>query len=818
MPIWFNEEIRKGIKKRKEYNRKWRNAKNDSDKQQYKDSYFTQKEKIKNMIKDEITEHEKNVTLEIRADKNNRKIWEHINKLRGKKKKTKKEIILYDDAGNKMKPEKYSTEIKSFWKTIYMNHENSIGEVWNEGIMQDYAQTLEEYNRRTTVNIQNEEIEIPWMLREHMDAGYPVDQDEIQPMHNCEITDTEIELQLKETKKGKAAGPNEIKSELLIAILDSDKAKKALRNALNRTLRIKDIPGNWKISNTSLLDKIRKPTEKDLRPIALTDTTYKLMMGIIRSKSQLHLKVNKKLHELQTAYAEGRRAADNLFILKYCVAKSFKLKKMLIITAVDFKKAFDSIKRDTLIKVMMKYKIHPKIIDFIAAIYSGDKTRMYMNDTLQCEVNITNGIRQGCNGSTVLFLMVTYLIIDKLTVSSSNFKCDVCVIAAIFFADDGLLMAQSVAEAEEGIRILVEVAQECGLELNKEKSNILVFNNKEETENIEGINVTTEIKYLGIKVVNKRNCFKEQKQKAINEAYKFANIVPSVISRSCNKLLIGSTYWKHTVLPLVMYGAEVLNYTKVEIEKIQKAEYKAYRHMMNAPRYTPVSGLRGEVGASSHLARDIKTKFNFLRHLQEEEESLLNHILKDMLEISTDTWTKTVQQYMKMFNLNKTKISKLKKEKINDMVKAWDTNCWRQEIESKTSLALYKEGKTEIRNEQAIYDNTYSTDIMFPARTNTLKLGWRKAHANESTKCPMCDEEEENLEHFILNCRGLQEIREISVMLQRPYSESTMKKFLLSEKTEQNSEKIERNKRTLLSMWKKRKTFIQVQQQEQQVQ
>ena len=86
---------------------------------------------------------------------------------------------------------------------------------------------------------------------------------------------------------------------------------------------------------------------------------------------------------------------------------------MLIMTSIDFRKAFDSIKRETIIKVMMKYKLHPKLIDFIASIYTEDRTNMYINNKPICEVHITNGIRQGCNGSTVLFLMITYLIIEK---------------------------------------------------------------------------------------------------------------------------------------------------------------------------------------------------------------------------------------------------------------------------------------------------------------------------------------------------------------------------------------------------------------------
>ena len=32
----------------------------------------------------------------------------------------------------------------------------------------------------------------------------------------------------------------------------------------------------------------------------------------------------------------------------------------------------------------------------------------------QCDINVTSGIRQGCNASSNLFLLITYCIIEKL--------------------------------------------------------------------------------------------------------------------------------------------------------------------------------------------------------------------------------------------------------------------------------------------------------------------------------------------------------------------------------------------------------------------
>ena len=53
---------------------------------------------------------------------------------------------------------------------------------------------------------------------------------------------------------------------------------------IDRDLDIK----SWEKSNTRLIPKVNKPTAKQLRPIALTDVSYKLFMTIIGNKIDAH--------------------------------------------------------------------------------------------------------------------------------------------------------------------------------------------------------------------------------------------------------------------------------------------------------------------------------------------------------------------------------------------------------------------------------------------------------------------------------------------------------------------------------------------------
>ena len=106
--------------------------------------------------------------------------------------------------------------------------------------------------------------------------------------------------------------------------------------------------------------------------------------------------------ETQAGCTTGSMIEDNLFTLQYCIEGCYKLKRPLIVTCLDYLKAFDSIRLGKIIKALIHYKIHYKIIDAIPNIYRNDYTEVQFGE-IRREIEITSGIRQGCTGSTILF-------------------------------------------------------------------------------------------------------------------------------------------------------------------------------------------------------------------------------------------------------------------------------------------------------------------------------------------------------------------------------------------------------------------------------
>ena len=90
-----------------------------------------------------------------------------------------------------------------------------------------------------------------------------------------------------------------------------------------------DIPEEWKLSKTVLIKKKSKPTVNELRPVALTNISYKIFIGILKCKIEDHIKNNNYMYDLQTGATKGRRVTENIFILQYFIDKKFKDNKKL---------------------------------------------------------------------------------------------------------------------------------------------------------------------------------------------------------------------------------------------------------------------------------------------------------------------------------------------------------------------------------------------------------------------------------------------------------------------------------------------------------
>ena len=534
-------------------------------------------------------------------------------------------------------------------------------------------------------------------------------------------------------------------------------------------------------------------------------------------------------------------------MLQYIVEKSLNENKdeQLIVTTLDFKKAFDSIKRKELIETLIKYKINPKIIDIVAKLYKNDETVIKMGDREET-IKIGSGIKQGCTASTEFFKLVTYEIIKELEEKGEKFTIgDICI-NSIFFADDSIALAKTINATRKNLKIIKEVSKKFGLIVNEEKSKILIFkkrgnrkreideNKEEEIKEIEGIEVVKSMKYLGVEINDGIDIFKKQKLKMKEKAETIAKNTYAVIEKCCNKILIGKTFWKGVALPSILMGNQAANFSQTQINQLQTIENGVYRKILGGAHNTVLETIRGDIGASLMESRIMENKILLVKNIMEGSNELMKEILSNMRKdediakmknkekerqaalkqnettkkrkierTKGNKWMEKLDQYLNKLNIEYKDIEEKDKSEIKRITKEYDDEKWKEELSKKPTAKMYFRRKKEIGQEK-IYDNRYSSVLLFRARSNSLRLNDEQRHrkGTKDTSCKMCGAEYEDLTHFMIKCRELEKVRNVQLMTKKKGAndEDTVENLLFDiEKTD-----LEETKKMIQRMWNKR--------------
>ena len=225
---------------------------------------------------------------------------------------------------------------------------------------------------------------------------------------------------------------------------------------------------------------------------------------------------------------------------------------------------------------------------------------------------------------------------------------------------------------------------------------------------------------------------------------------------------------------------------------------------MGAPSYTPIAALQGEIGTSSVRSRDMRTKISYVKHVLEGNNQLLRAVFEEMfLNGKNMRIIKIIKEYKENLNIRTLEqIKSMSAEDIRRRVNKFENERWIEEVLRRTTLELYKQ-KTEIK-EEAFYDNTWESVLVFRARTNTLNLNWRNRFSNGDITCKICNSgDEETLKHFICECLTTLELRQESGI-----NNYSLEEILLF-KGENTKEKVQIVKTYLRKIWRDRKRKVE---------
>ena len=133
---------------------------------------------------------------------------------------------------------------------------------------------------------------------------------------------------LEKLKTCKSAGLDGLRAELYKELINDRRAIEKLTASYKKVLEEKQEPTEWKKNQkTIMIPKKNRPTETELRPIAMTDVSYKILMSLIGRKIEKHVAENKIGKFEQAGFTKGGNILNNLLILRECVEETYKKKE-----------------------------------------------------------------------------------------------------------------------------------------------------------------------------------------------------------------------------------------------------------------------------------------------------------------------------------------------------------------------------------------------------------------------------------------------------------------------------------------------------------
>ena len=200
-------------------------------------------------------------------------------------------------------------------------------------------------------------------------------------------------LAIGHIENGKAAGPDGIPAEALKG--DVTTSVEMLYTLFEEIWEKEEIPAEWK---EGYLIKIPKKGDlsgcDNFRGITLLSVPGKVLNRIILER--MKGEVDKTLREEQAGFRQDRSCTDQIAILRIIVEQSIEWNSSLYVNFVDYEKAFDSLDRETLWKLLRHYGVPMKLVNMIKNSYEGMSCRVIHDGQLTENFEIRTGVRQGC--------------------------------------------------------------------------------------------------------------------------------------------------------------------------------------------------------------------------------------------------------------------------------------------------------------------------------------------------------------------------------------------------------------------------------------
>lgn len=378
---------------------------------------------------------------------------------------------------------------------------------------------------------------------------------------------------------------------------------------INESLANGYCPVEWRKTIVTPIPKVLRPKKaEELRPINAVPTPDKVLQCIVREQLQKHIDDNDILTDYQSAYRRGHscETAVNLVLSEW--KRDLEEGKIVLAVFLDFRRAFETIDRETMIKVLLNYGISGTVLDWFRSWLSNRTQRTKLGELFSswCEVNV--GLPQGTPLSCLMFALYINAIVEIVR------RCKIKL-----FADDTICwiegyveeIAQKIIQLNQDLHQISLFCEARKMKLNISKTKYMVISKSgvntlsvAPTINGQDIERVYEMKYLGV-IIDHRLKFD------LNLQYVKKKLVKKIsfIQRNKHKydLKTKLQLFKSLVSSHIDYCSTVLFLaTDAQLKELQVLQNRALRAILKCDYRTSVESMLQKLNLF-----DVKQRINF---------------------------------------------------------------------------------------------------------------------------------------------------------------------------------------------------------------
>nr|VZI32172.1 unnamed protein product [Spirometra erinaceieuropaei] len=471
------------------------------------------------------------------------------------------------------------------------------------------------------------------------------------------------------------------------------------------------------------------------RGISLLNIAGKIFARILLNRLNNHLEQG-LLPESQCGFRRHRGTTDMIFAARQLQEKCQEMRTHLYSTFVDLTKAFDTVNREGLWKIMQKFGCPERFTQMVRQLHDGMMTRVTDNGADSEAFAVTNGVKQGCVlAPTLLSLMFSAMLMDAyrderpgiriayrtdghlLNQRRMHFQSRVSTttVHELLFADDCALNTTSEEEMQRSMDLFSAACENFGLVINTQKTVVMhqpppnsataPYAPPQISVNGTQLQVVENFPYLGSTLSHNTKINDEVANRISKASQAFDRLQSTVWNRHGLQLSTKLKMYKAVILPTLLYGAETWTVYAKQARRLNHFHLSCLRRILRLKWQDriPDTDVLERTGILSIYAILRQIQLRWSGHLvRMDDERLPKRLFYG--DVATGSrrqggqirrYKDTLKSSLKLLQINRTNWEEL----------ALDRPTWRRTV--KTGAAIYEanriaaaKAKREVRKSQ----------------------------------------------------------------------------------------------------------------------